>query len=161
VPVFSGYVSKQRQARSNKTSDEGEATMMGMRTRVGQDGITAEAVMTDPPAYAWDEDEPQRDRANWYRVTLGYDGRTMTVPFGMGSALTDEPNAADVINCLASDAATFENARSFEEWASELGFDSDSRRAYAIYQQTETQTTELRGFLGEQYDAYLWDTEGL
>lgn len=69
--------------------------MIGMRTRVENDGITAESVMTDPPANAWDAEESQRDRAN------------------------------------------------------------------ATYEQVKAQTEQLRAFLGEQYDAYLYETEGL
>ena len=133
--------------------------MMKLRTRIEQDGITAEATMTDPPAWAesagWDR------AANWYSVTLRYGRRQMTVPFGMGSALTDEPGADDVLNCLTSDAASYENARSFEEWAGDYGYDTDSRRAEQTYRQVEAQTAKLRKFLGDQYDAYLWRTEGL
>jgi hypothetical protein len=130
--------------------------MMKLRTRIEQDGITAEATMTDAPKWA----EDRRD-SNWYRVTLAYDGRQITVPFGMGPALTEEPGADDVLNCLASDAAGYENARSFEEWASEYGYDTDSRKAEQTYKQVEAQTAKLRVFLGAQYDAYLWQTEGL
>jgi hypothetical protein len=133
--------------------------MIGMRERVESDGITAEYVMTDPPANAWDDERP--GMTNWYSVTLGYDGRTLTVPFGMGSGLTDDPTAEDVINCLVSDAASYENAQSFEDWASELGFDPDSRKAYRVWEQTEEQTRLLRGFLDDQYEAYLYETEGL
>jgi hypothetical protein len=85
----------------------------------------------------------------------------MVVPFGMGSANTEEPDAADVLNCLASDASGYENARSFEEWASELGFDADSRKAERTYREVERQAQQLRAFLGSEYDAYLYETEGL
>lgn len=131
--------------------------MMDLQARIDQDGITADATMTDAPAWARDEKHPR----NWYRVTLTYDGRKLAVPFGMGSALTGEPGADDVLNCLASDAAGYENARSFEEWASEYGYDTDSRKAEQTYRQVEAQTAKLRVFLGAQYDAYLWQTEGL
>lgn len=132
--------------------------MRKLRSRIEDDGITAEAVMTDAPRWA---DDRRSDGTNWYRVTLAYDGRTMTVPFGMGSALTDDPGADDVLNCLASDASGYENARSFEEWAGEYGYDTDSRKAERTYQQVKEQTEQLRRFLGDQFDAYVWDTEGL
>lgn len=130
--------------------------MTGMQERVNRDGITATSEWSErPPANAWD------GAANWYRVTLHNGEQTLTVPFGMGSGHTDEPEAAEVINCLVSDAATYENARSFEEWADELGFDEDSRKALTTWRQVAKQTAALRDFLGAEYDAYLWDTEGL
>lgn len=131
--------------------------MMGLEDRIAQDGITAEAEWGETPSWALDEEHPR----TWYRVTLHYDGGAMTVPFGMGSALTEEPTAADVLNCLASDASGYENARTFEEWASEYGYDPDSRSAERTYNLVAEQTAHLRTFLGDQYDAYLWDTETL
>ena len=133
--------------------------MMGLRERIESDGITAEVSWRgQAPDHAgdWGSD------ASWYDVTLSLDGRSMTVPFGMGAALTDEPDAADVLNCLASDASGYENAWSFEDWAAEYGYDTDSRSAERTYGAVEGQTLALRAFLGaDLYEAYLWDTEGL
>jgi hypothetical protein len=131
---------------------------MDMRERVQRDKITAESVMTDAPAGAWDADRPQHARANWYRVTLHMGRRQMTVPFGMGPALTGEPEAAEVLDSLASDASSFENAAGFEDWASEFGYDTDSRKAERVWDQTEAQTLSLRRFLGDKYEAYVWHT---
>ena len=124
--------------------------------RIERDGIRAESVSTHPPTWADD-----RQDSNWYSVTLTWGRLSMTVPFGMGPALREEPTAADVLNCLTSDASGYENARSFEEWASEYGYDTDSRKAEKIYRQVKEQTEQLRTFLGDSYDAYVWDTEGL
>lgn len=131
--------------------------MRDLRERIAEDGITAEATMTDAPAWA------DRDwQANWYRVTLTYDGRTLVTPFGMGTGLTEEPDAATVLNSLTSDATGIENARgSFDEWAGEYGYDTGSRKAEASWRQAQEQTDTLRAFLGERYDDYLWNTEGL
>lgn len=72
------------------------------------------------------------------------------------------PTLAEVLDCLASDAATVENARTFEEWASELGYDTDSREAYKTYKVTKRQTEKLRALLGpEWFDRLLWHTERL
>ena len=132
--------------------------MRKLRDRIEEDRITAEAVMDDAPAYATD----WTAGTNWYRVTLAYGRRRLTVPFGMGPALTEEPGADDVLNCLTSDASGYENSRgSFEEWASEYGYDTDSRKAEKIYEQVKQTTAELRRFLGDKFDAYVWDTEGL
>lgn len=131
--------------------------MVTLTSRIANDNVRAESVMTDAPTHAWDEGSPEP--ANWYRVTLTRKRRRMTVPFGMGSALTSEPSAHDVLSALLSDAASIENSRSFEEWADELGFDEDSRKAEKTYNADVTQTEKLKEFLGDDYQAYLWETE--
>lgn len=136
--------------------------MISLEDRINRDRITAYAEYRDgPPSYI-DADSWSGD-ASWYDVTLErHPHIPLTVPFGMGSAHTEEPTAADVLNCLVLDAMGYENADgSFEEWASEYGYDTDSRRAYRTYQQVEKQTNKLRAFLGDEYDAYLYDTEQL
>ena len=73
--------------------------------------------------------------------------------YSMGSAHRGkEPKAAEVLNCLASDAASVVNTGGFEEWARDLGFDPDSRKAEKIFNTIEKQATKLAKFLGD--DAY-------
>jgi hypothetical protein len=100
--------------------------------------------------------------ANPWTVVLHRNRHQMTVPFYTGSAITEEPDAATVLDCLASDASGFENARSFEDWAEEYGYDTDSRKAERIYKQVERQTKKLQHLLGtDLYNTLLWDTERL
>ena len=99
---------------------------------------------------------------NHFKVTLRYSGRQMTLYFSQGYGISGEPTAADVLNCLASDSSSVENARSFEDWASDLGYDTDSRKAEKIFKVCEKQAERLKKFLGEDlYKILLWDTEGL
>lgn len=126
--------------------------MTTLKQRITADNVRAESVWTERPEWADFGD-------HWYNVTLKRKGRQLTVPFGMGSALTDDPTAQDVLDCLLSDASGYENARSFEEWASEYGYDTDSRKAERVYEQVKTQTHKLRKFLGEDFDAYVWETD--
>jgi hypothetical protein len=99
--------------------------------------------------------------ANHWKITLRMGRRQMSVPFSTGSAL-GEPDAADVLDCLASDASTELYTSSFEDWASELGLDPDSRTAYRTFEITHRQTRRLRAFLGEDlFDALLTETERL
>jgi hypothetical protein len=123
-----------------------------MAERIQRDGITSEASYAAQPEYGFD--------GNWYSVRLTFDGRSMVTPFGMGPGLSGYPSAADVLSSLVSDAAGYENAQDFSDWASEYGYDDDSRRAYAIYEIVAAQTDKLRAFLGDEYDAYLWETDG-
>ena len=101
---------------------------------------------------------------NHFKVTLRAAGRQMTLYFSQGYGISGEPTAADVLNCLASDAASVENNNltGFEGWASDLGYDPDSRKAEKIFKTIEKQAERLKKFLGEElYKTLLWDTEGL
>lgn len=43
------------------------------------------------------------------------------------------PNLAEVLNSLLSDGTAFFNGETFEEWAGNYGYDTDSRKAEAIF----------------------------
>jgi hypothetical protein len=92
-------------------------------------------------------------QSHGYTVTLKYQRRQMTTPFYMGYAHTDEPTALDVLECLLSDSDVEDYE--FEEWASNLGYDPDSRRAERIYKTATRQTKKLHQFLGEDYELFL------
>ena len=96
-----------------------------------------------------------------YKVTLRHDGRQLTVHFSQGPAICQEPTAKDVLNCLVSDACGFDNAQSFEDWASEYGYDADSRKAERTYKVVERQTTALKRVFGDLFDTLVYHTEGL
>ncbi len=101
-----------------------------------------------------DLDEWQQSSNPW-TVTLRYQRRQMTVNFWTGSAL-GEPSTADVLECLFSDASGYDNARDFEDWAAEYGYDSDSRKAERIYKAVEKQTRKLRNLLGDDYEKLVY-----
>ena len=126
-----------------------------LRAFVNRHGIRASA--------RWAADNPGMDDmppgSSHWRVTIRHDGRQLTVPFSMGPALSGEPDVLDVLDALASDASAFENAQDFEDWASEFGYDTDSRRAERIYRAVESQTAKLRRLMGDKYESLIWDTE--
>ncbi len=62
---------------------------------------------------------------------------------------------------LRLDSARLVNTGSFEEWASDLGLDADSRRAQRMYQATVRNTAELRALLGEDFDGIVFGADGL
>lgn len=99
----------------------------------------------DPAGYSW-------------RAELRYRGRRMTVPFFTGSAC-GEPTAEDVLYCLCADAAGFENAAGFEDWAGEYGYSPDSRKAERTYRAVERQTRKLRALLGGDYESLVYADE--
>ena len=102
-----------------------------------------------------------------FKVTLRRTGRQMTVFFSQGPAIEKEPTAADVLDCLASDSQGIENLAvdqegHFETWASEYGYDTDSRKAERTFKVCARQATRLYNFLGnEQYDRLIENVERL
>ena len=102
------------------------------------------------------------------RGELGVNWAEMRVPFWMGEAHGQtKPTAGEVMECLCMDAATIVNSATgpygaehsvprLEEWASDLGMDVDSRRAEAIFDQTAEQADELRAFLGDDFETFIW-----
>ena len=101
-----------------------------------------------------------------FECTIEFEGRgyhePLTVYFSQGSAHTKPPTLAGVLDCLASDASGVDNAQSFEDWASEYGYDTDSRKAEKIYNICVQQAQELKALLGQDaYDQLLYETERL
>lgn len=92
-----------------------------------------------------------------FSVTLHHHGRDMRVSFGQGAGHVDAPTVADVLECLASDAATYDQADRFDEdWARDYGYDPDSRDAERTYRAVKAQTERFRALLGEDYDAVVY-----
>jgi hypothetical protein len=103
---------------------------------------------------------PDWNDANHYKCTLTMGRKQMTVYFSQGYRVSHEPEVVDVLNCLADDSEGVSNARSFEEWAEEYGYDTDSRKAEKTYNVCVKQAARLRSFLGEDlYNELLWETE--
>jgi hypothetical protein len=60
------------------------------------------------------------------------------------------PTLEDVLDCLASDASGYINSRHFEDWAGEYDYDTDSRKAEAMYRTVGEQVTQLEALLGRK-----------
>lgn len=103
----------------------------------------------------FDPDDDWKSRSNPWTVELRYRRRRLTVPFWTGVAITSEPTAADVLGCLLSDASSYKSARDLEDWASDLGYDTDSRKAEKTYRAVEKLTRKLRKFLGDDFESFL------
>lgn len=70
------------------------------------------------------------------------------------------PAVADVVGCLATDGSALDYA-SFEDWASNYGYDTDSRKAEGIYRQCLDTGLRLKSAMGaEAFQALLeWSRE--
>ena len=65
------------------------------------------------------------------------------------------PKAASVLSSLVSDDTQGE---SFESWADNFGYDSDSRKALAIYMECQRQTDAAKRFFGHDVWASIVST---
>jgi hypothetical protein len=77
----------------------------------------------------------------------------MTTEYHMGRAHMHEPEVADVLGCLLSDASGADET-SFEDWASGYGYDSDSRKAERMYGECRKTAVRLRKFLGTKFNEF-------
>ncbi len=108
-------------------------------------------------------------KMNHYKVTIYaggiYSGHEMKTIFSMGLGIKEKPKLVDVLDCIAQDCAGYENARSFEDWAENYGYDTDSRKAERIYFTVGEQNKDLERFLEfagkDAYKELLWETENL
>jgi hypothetical protein len=58
------------------------------------------------------------------------------------------PSVVDVVQCLLMDSDVL-NYRGFDDWAESLGYDTDSRKAEAIYRACLDTALQLRAIFGE------------
>jgi hypothetical protein len=137
--------------------------VMNATDRITMDQFVAKHRITAEVGYA-DSNPNMADSENMYhfKITLKRKGKRLTTYFSQGYGISTEPSAEDLLNCLGSDSAGIENAASFEDWASEYGYDTDSRKAERTFKVCERQAAKLKAFLGEDaYKELLWETEQL
>lgn len=85
------------------------------------------------------------------RRSRDYDEAIRTEVFTGRNAKTNKPipvDPVDVFRCVLSDADALDYG-SFEEWASNYGFDTDSRKAEAMYRACVDTGLALRARLGD------------
>ncbi len=87
-----------------------------------------------------------------WTVTLSRGVETYSTEFRQGLAHADaEPTVADVVACLMSDASSGESG-SFEEFCSEFGYSTDSRRAETTYRACQASAKAMRRILGSDFE---------
>lgn len=95
-----------------------------------------------------------QETAKGYKITLKFEGRSMTVDFWCGS-LHPVPTAFDVMYCLISDVSYSDLG--FEEWAAEsIGYDVDSREAEKIYKAFIAQTKRFKKFMLDSFEDVIY-----
>jgi hypothetical protein len=89
-----------------------------------------------------------------FKCKVSFDKRSMTVYFTQGSAYSVDPSLIDVLGCLQSDMVGLSD--SFEGWASDYGYDIDSREAERTYKAIEKQSASLLRVWGKDlFNAFL------
>lgn len=121
---------------------------MTLKQLVNRHNIRVESVMVDS-----NPNNPDWQDADHWKVTLRFGRRRLTTPFSMGRAHAREPQAIDVLECLLLDAGSADQP--FEDWASDLGFDIDSRKAERAYRIVQRQTKRLQQLLNGAYETFL------
>lgn len=91
-----------------------------------------------------------------WTVILHRKGQHLRVPFYTGPAITEDPTTHDVLDCVLSDALAGE--QSFEDFAHDFGYDTDSREAYATWEVCGKLAVRVREFLvySEFFEEYAY-----
>ena len=105
------------------------------------------------------------DTWHGYKGKLGacqYSKRKLTVYFSKGYGHHGaEPTTDEVLSCLADDSSCADD-HSFEDFCSEMGYDTDSRTAERTYKACQHTAKRLLNFLGADiYGQLLYSTERL
>jgi hypothetical protein len=139
--------SKSRHAKPNpKLDDRSLNWRVTLRTKEGREIITTDysAGIGHCPSYK-----------QGARLTLEYAekiahetevGKQALSSHRFGSKI--EPKLADVVYSLVSDASAIDYA-TFEEWAGDVGYDTDSRKGEQVYRACLEIGLKLRAMLGE------------
>ena len=109
--------------------------------------------MTAKPAGSVRKGDPEYDGWEYdaWRCTLRHGGRSMCVTFKTGTGWAGKPpSCANVLESLALDANDFcaPTPPTFKEWASNAGYDTDSRKAEKIFRACKRQSERLKALLG-------------
>lgn len=124
-------------------------------------GITATA---EPALDNPNMTHPDPHAQHWL-VTLAGPAGAMAVPFTQGSAATEEPSAADVLDCIASDSTLQDEYEDAIEMAVSLGETiedmDDVESARRTYEAITKNRAELRRILGsdEAMETLLYEVD--
>ena len=110
--------SKQKNEQSQKLRD------MGITLQ-----LTQIPCRTDKASDQWSKD------ARHFHMTITRTGKKdqIAIEYSQGSAIKTLPDIEDIVFCLLGDSDPVINGYTFEEWASNFGYDVDSRSAEKIY----------------------------
>lgn len=126
--------------------------MTTMRAFTRRAKITAE-IVRDRGMQIEDGWEHHAYELRLHRYTRDGDPRTLDTPWKQGTGINTSPvdTPEAILDSLISDALCYEDARSFEEWADERGYDTDSRKAEDLYRRCGDVLKALEEFIRPDY----------
>jgi hypothetical protein len=114
----------------------------------------------DAPSDREPRSDARRFDTMYHCELLAANGARLTVAIVTTNG--SRPGTAEILDALAAEAAVVEEADCFETWASQMGFDPDSRNDERIYRAARRQADCLRRMLGDaDYHRLLWRTSRL
>jgi hypothetical protein len=105
------------------------------------------------------DESSRRQLASDYHMGKGHGKPVKRSDGHVIRVIPPHPDPAEVLDSLRSDAQSVDCARDFEDWASELGYDTDSRKAHASWLACMEIGRKLRFFLGADAYAELMNCE--
>lgn len=84
-------------------------------------------------------------KANCYRVTLRYQGRSYSLYYYQGTGIKSDPSVADVVHCLASDRNILSACDTLECFGGCFGWDKDTATVYRSIKRQSARYNKLIG----------------
>jgi hypothetical protein len=84
-------------------------------------------------------------KANCYRVTLSYQGRTYSLYYYQGTGITREPSVSDVIACLSSDLSILSGCDTLKCFGDCMGRDKNTADTYRAIKRQSARYSKLIG----------------
>lgn len=112
---------------------------------VWQSTKTHEKPGWDDPGFKWH---------SWC-VELCFEDRYYLMSYFTWSGCKGRPKLLDILYCLHGDCAHVSGNTTFEEWCSEIGEDTDSRRAERVFRACVEQCRKLKIFFGDKFEEFL------
>jgi hypothetical protein len=84
-------------------------------------------------------------KANCYRVTLNYQGRSYSLYFYQGTGITREPSVSDVVYCLASDLSILNSCDTLKCFGECFGWSENTADTYRAIKRQSARYSKLIG----------------
>jgi len=99
-------------------------------------------------------------KANCYRVTLNYQGRTYSLYFYQGQGVKNNPSVSDLIACLANDLSILRSCETLKCFGDCMGWNSETANTYRAIKRQSARYSKLIGdpvtlqLIGDQANEY-------
>jgi hypothetical protein len=84
-------------------------------------------------------------KANCYRVTLNYQGRSYSLYYYQGKGIKSEPSVSDVIACLSNDLTILEGCDTLKCFGDCMGWNSETANTYRAVKRESARYSKLIG----------------